>query len=116
MQKLNRRQLLGAGASALALAPAATALGAQEDGAKRGDSWRGLKVGVASYTMRQFPLDVAIKAIQRVGMHYVSIKDVHCPFKTTTEERKAVVQKFMDAGITPLSCGNVGMKNDEANI
>ena len=22
----------------------------------------------------------------------------------------------MDAGITPLSCGNVGMKNDEANI
>src|SRR3954453_17013282 len=115
MQPLNRRQLLRAGASALALTPAAT-LAAQENAPAPTDSWHGLKVGVASYTMRQFPLDVAIKAIQRVGLHYVSIKDVHCPFKTTTEERKAVAQKFLDAGVTPLSCGNVGMKNDEANI
>ena len=116
MQELNRRQLLGVGACTLVPAPGAAALAAQEEAAKPADSWHGLKVGVASYTMRQFPLEVAIKAIQRVGLHYVSIKDVHCPFKTTTEERKAVVQKFLDAGITPLSCGNVGMKDDEATI
>jgi inosose dehydratase len=116
MNPLNRRELLGAGASALAFAPAAASLAAQETGAKPAERWHGLKVGVATYTMRQFPLEAAIKATQRVGLHYVSIKDVHCPFKTTAEERKAVAQKFKDAGITPLSCGNVGMKNDEANI
>lgn len=81
-----------------------------------GDPWHGLKVGVASYTLRKMPLDAAIKAIQRVGLRYVSIKDFHMPMKTTAEERRAVVQKFKDAGITPLSCGNVTMQNDEANI
>jgi inosose dehydratase len=116
MQPLNRRQLLQAGASTLALAPATAAFGAKDETARPADGWHGLKVGVASYTMRQFSLDAAIKAIQRVGLHYVSIKDVHLPFNTTQEERKAVAQQFKDAGITPLSCGNVGMKNDEANI
>jgi sugar phosphate isomerase/epimerase len=49
-------------------------------------------------------------------LKYVSIKDFHLAMKSTTEERKAVAQKFKDAGITPLSCGNVGMDNNEANI
>ncbi|HVF28533.1 MAG TPA: sugar phosphate isomerase/epimerase [Pyrinomonadaceae bacterium] len=84
--------------------------------APNGDPWHGLKVGVASYTLRKMPLDAAIKAIQRVGLRYVSIKDFHMPMKSTAEERRAVIQKFKDAGITPLSCGNVTMQNDEANV
>ncbi|MDQ3649648.1 MAG: sugar phosphate isomerase/epimerase [Acidobacteriota bacterium] len=80
------------------------------------DPWHGLKTGVASYTLRKMPLDAAIKAIQRVGLSYVSIKDFHMPMKTTAEERRAVIRKFKEAGITPLSCGNVTMQNDEANI
>ena len=116
MESVNRRQLLQMGVSAFALIPATGSSAAQGDNSKSADRWRGLKIGVATYTMRQFPLDAAIKAIQRVGLHYASIKDVHVPFKTSAEERKAVAQKFKDAGITPLSCGNVGMKNDEANI
>src|ERR1043166_5848642 len=84
--------------------------------AANNDSWRGLKAGVASYTLRKMPLDAAIKAIQRVGLKYVSIKDAHLSLKSTTEERKAVAQKFKDAGITPMSCGNVTMQNEEANI
>ena len=70
---------------------------------------------MASYSLRKLPLDAAIKAIQRVGLHYVSIKDFHLSLKSTPEERRAVVQKFKDAGITPLSCGNISMQNDEAN-
>jgi sugar phosphate isomerase/epimerase len=81
-----------------------------------GDPWRGLKVGVASYTLRKMPLDAAIKAIQRLGLKYVSIKDFHLSLKSTTEERRAVAQKFRSAGITPLSCGNITMENNEANI
>ena len=116
MQQLNRRQLLTVGASALTLTPAAMTAAAPQTEATSEERWRGLKVGVASYTMREFPLDAAIKAIQRVGLHYVSIKDVHLPFKSNADERKVVAQRFKDAGITPLSCGNVGMKNDEATI
>ncbi len=84
--------------------------------APAGDGWHGLKAGVASYTIRKMPLDQAIKAIQRVGLKYVSIKDAHLSLKSTKEERQAVAQKFKAAGITPLSCGNVSIENNEANI
>src|SRR5262245_51897332 len=91
-------------------------MGWGEPAANDADPWRGLKIGVASYSLRKLPLDAAIKAIQRVGLHYVSIKDFHLSLQSTAEERRAVVQKFKDAGITPLSCGNISMQNDEANV
>lgn len=78
------------------------------------DRFKGLKVGVASYTFRKVTLEQTIKAIQRVGLHYVSIKDFHLPMKSTAEERKKAAQAFVDAGITPLSCGNVKLTTDEA--
>ena len=78
--------------------------------------WHGLKVGIASYSFRKLPLEVAIKGINRVELKYVSVKEVHLPLNSTTEERKEVAQKFKDAGITPISCGNISMKNDEAKL
>lgn len=80
------------------------------------DPWHGLKVGVASYSLRKLPLEQAIKGIQRVEAKYVSIKDFHLPMKSTADERKAVAKAFRDAGITPLSCGVVTMPNDEATV
>ena len=77
------------------------------------EPWRGLKVGVATYSYRKLPLDACIKGIQRVALHYCSIKEFHLPLKSTTAQRKEVSQKFRDAGITPLSCGNITIKNDE---
>jgi inosose dehydratase len=79
------------------------------------DPWKGLKVGVASYSLRGMKLEPAIAAIQRVGVSYVSIKDIHLPMKLSREERKAAADKFRQAGVTPLSCGVVTMQNDEAN-
>ncbi|HSU65701.1 MAG TPA: sugar phosphate isomerase/epimerase, partial [Tepidisphaeraceae bacterium] len=75
---------------------------------------RGLKVGVATYSFRKQPLDECIKGIQRVDLHYCSIKDFHLPINSTKEQRQEVSKKFRDAGITPLSCGNITLKNDEA--
>ncbi len=80
------------------------------------DPWRGLHVGMASYSFRKLPLDVTIAAIKRVDLHYVSIKDAHLPLKSTTEERKSVAAQFRDAGITPISCGVISTKNDEGSI
>jgi sugar phosphate isomerase/epimerase len=80
------------------------------------DPWNNLKIGIASYTFRKLTVEETIKAIQRLGLHYVSIKDFHLALTSTTPERKAVVQKFSDAGITPLSCGNITMQNDENEI
>src|SRR5581483_4430029 len=119
---LSRRNLLKAGVLAGATLPFVGAESvvpaAAPVAAPNGDPWHGLKVGAASYSVRNLQLDDAIKAIQRVGLKYVSIKNVktHVDLNSTTEQRRAVAQKFRDAGITPLSCGNVGMDNTEASV
>ena len=114
---ISRREMIKASALAATALPlgrfSGAAIGMTLDG---NDPWHGLKVGVASYTLRKMPLDAAIKAIQRVGLKYVSIKDFHLPMKSTAEERRAVAQKFKDAGITPLSAGNISMENNEASV
>jgi len=118
---MKRRELIKGAALAAAL-PAAR-LGAMQMGPSAAaspaagvDRWRGLKAGVASYTLRKMPVDDAIKAVQRVGLRYVSIKDFHLPLDSTTEQRKAVAAKFKAAGITPLSVGNITMKNDPVDV
>ncbi len=82
----------------------------------RRDPWLGLKAGIASYTFRKFSVENTIKALQQLDLHYISIKDFHLSLSSTAEERNAVINKFTEAGITPLSCGNITMENDEANI
>jgi inosose dehydratase len=116
---LSRRSFFEGSASATALALLAGGAAAPRSLAAEpssGDPWLGLKVGVASYTFSKFPIDVAIAGIRRLGVSYVSIKDKHLPLKSTAEQRKAAVKAFQAAGLTPLSCGNVGMTDDEAQI
>src|SRR5687767_5933727 len=103
---MTRRDVLALAAAAtvvpLGREASAQSPAASPAAARGSDPWRGLKPGVASYTLRKLPLDDAIRAIQRVGLGYVSIKDFHLSLKSTAEERKAVVAKFKEAGITPL--------------
>lgn len=80
------------------------------------DPREAFKMGVASYTFRKFGVDDTIKAMQKLDMKYISIKDFHLPLTSSAEERKATITKFVNAGIIPLSCGNISMKNDESNI
>jgi sugar phosphate isomerase/epimerase len=122
---MNRRELIKGAAVAASLPLAGWAGAEPQAPALSGgppapnpltDRWRGLKAGVASYTLRKMPLDQAIQAVKRVGLTNVSIKDFHLSLKSTAEERKAVAAKFKEAGITPMSVGNVGMKNDAAEL
>lgn len=82
------------------------------------DPWRGLKIGVATYTFREWPLEETIKGLQRVGMKYISIKNVknHIDISHTPEERKQRAQMFRAAGMIPLSVGNVSMRGSDADI
>jgi inosose dehydratase len=115
---MKRRDLVKAAAMAAAapLAPGAWGAAAVAAEGRSADPWRGFKAGVASYTLRKFPLEGAIRSIQRVGLRYVSIKDFHLPLNSTPEERRSVAARFKEAGITPLSCGNITMENDAANV
>ena len=117
---MKRRELVKTTALAAAALPLARLAGTPASAAPAdsapGDGWRGFKAGVASYTLRKLPLDQTIAAIKRLGLAYVSIKDFHLALKSTTDERKAVARRFKEAGITPLSCGNISMENDAADV
>jgi inosose dehydratase len=117
MNTFTRRDLLKSTALAAAALPFAsleTLLAQTADP----NPWRGLKVGVATYTFREWPIERCIEGVKRAGLQYVSIKNVknHIDLTHTPEERKQRLQMFRDAGLTPLSVGNVGMKNDEADM
>jgi inosose dehydratase len=118
MNTVSRRELLKTGALAAAALPFRELISLAATQTANPDPWRGLKVGVATYTVRELPIEEAIKGIQRVGLKYVSIKNVktHVDLSHTTEERKQRAKMFRDAGLIPLSVGNVGMKNDEADM
>lgn len=117
MNQLSRRNLLKTSALAAAALPFAsfeTLLAQTADP----NPWRGLKIGVATYTFREWPIEQCIAGVKRVGLQYVSIKNVknHIDLTHTPEERKARAKMFRDAGLTPLSVGNVSMRQGEAGI
>lgn len=118
MTSISRRDLLKTGAFAAVALPTFELAALSAPTFEEADPWRGLKIGVATYTVRELPIEEAIKAVKRVGLKYISIKNVknHIDLSHTPEERKQRAQMFRDAGIVPLSVGNVGMKNDEADI
>ena len=118
MTTISRRDLLKTGALTAASIPSINLAGFAAPAPEEADPWLGLKIGVATYTFRELPIEEAIKGVQRVGLKYVSIKNVknHIDLSHTVDERKQRAQLFKDAGITVLSVGNVGMKNDEADI
>jgi len=71
------------------------------------------KLGLASYTTRNFSLDQTIQMTQRLGLKYLSIKDVHLPLTASDSDIQASIEKITKAGITPYACGVVYMKNAE---
>jgi inosose dehydratase len=114
---LTRRSLLKAAtlsAACSAINPAEVVLAAT---APSGDQqFRGLRVGVASYSLREFPLAEALQAIRRLGVSYLSLKEVHLPLSASPEQRRQARQQAEDLGLTITSCGVIYLKNDEAQM
>lgn len=115
-ENISRRTLIKAGMMSAIASPALAAPFISEQQTPTDDSWKGFRAGVASYSLRKFDVDKTIQIMQRLGLKYISIKDFHLPLNSTKEQRQQTAEKFRTAGITPLSCGNITMKNDEANI
>lgn len=120
MTQILRRQWIKMGAFAIAVPtlPFASLASAPITTTDESDPWKGLKVGVATYTLRELPIEEAIEGVKRVGLKYVSIKNVknHIDLSHSSEERKRRAQMFRDAGLVPLSVGNVTMRSGEEDI
>ncbi|HMH05532.1 MAG TPA: sugar phosphate isomerase/epimerase [Terriglobales bacterium] len=114
---LTRRSFL----KAAALSAACSAIGPVESlsaapSASDDKQFHGLRVGVASYSLRDFPLTEALQNIRRLGVRYLSLKDIHLPLSSTPEQRRQVRQQAEDLELSIASCGVIYLKNDEAQM
>jgi sugar phosphate isomerase/epimerase len=115
---ISRRQFVQMGLAGSA-ALAAAALSRPARGATAPDAadpYHGLKVGVASYSFRSFPLEKAIEMTKEAGVKYITLKDVHLALKSTTAERQEAHKKIEAAGLVLMGGGVIYMKNDADEI
>jgi sugar phosphate isomerase/epimerase len=113
MNHASRRSFLSAALGAAAMSPAIRAAGGAATGTSPGD----LKLGVASYSFREFGRHLAIVDTKKLGVQYINIKEVHLPIDSTPEEIAKARAEFQKAGLTILGGGNISFqKNDENDI
>jgi len=72
----------------------------------------GIKLGVATYSFRNFDRAKTIEMIQSLKTPWISIKDVHLKQNLTPEEWQAARKEFEAAGLKIMSGGNVDMTKD----
>lgn len=72
----------------------------------------GIKLGVATYSLRSFDRAKAIEMIKSLQTPWISIKDVHLSQKGTPEEWQSARKEFESAGLKITSGGNVDMTKD----
>src|SRR5438270_12165219 len=102
----SRRRFFGTAAAAAAWPLLSRAAGAAPDSAA-GSGRGALKLGVASYSMREFPLDQALEMAKRLGVTHMTFKDVHVPRTDSPEATRALRAKIEAAGIAILGGGAI---------
>lgn len=76
-----------------------------------------LKLGVASYSLREFSRRLCINMVKQLDTPYLCIKEFHALYRSTPEELDRARAEFQKAGITLTGGGTVYMlKDDEDDI
>ncbi len=66
-----------------------------------------LKLGVASYSLRKFSRTDAIAMLKQLGVRYLSVKEMHLPYRDTPEALQQGRKEFDEAGLDIASGGVV---------
>ena len=110
-----RRHFLQAStlAAAASLTPAAGCVSAQQS-QRRPKNAAGrtkLKLGLASYTFREFSLDDTLEMTNRLGLEYIALKSFHLSLKSTSVQIADAVVKVKNAEINLYGAGVIYMNN-----
>ena len=73
-----------------------------------------LPVGIAGYTFLNFDIAQSIQMMQRLDIHFMSIKDFHLPLDSSREKIAEVLKQFGDAGVSIYAVGVIYMKSKDA--
>jgi sugar phosphate isomerase/epimerase len=72
-----------------------------------------VRLGVASYSLRQLSRTDAIAAILALHARYVNIKSFHQPYESTPDELAAGRSAFEDAGLEIVGGGTITLQQDD---
>lgn len=114
MPAISRRTLFASAAAAAGWAMVNR--GRRAEGSPLPASALPLKLGVASYSLREFPLDTVLEMARTLGVRHMTFKDVHIPRTDPPEATRALRAKIEAAGITIMGGGTINMANDPAQI
>jgi sugar phosphate isomerase/epimerase len=106
----SRRSFLGAAAGLAALRPA---MGGASPAAATSDRPGEVKLGVASYSFREFSRHAAIVLTKRLNTPYINIKEFHLPIDSTPDEIRRARAEFERAGLVIVGGGNVSFQKDD---
>jgi sugar phosphate isomerase/epimerase len=108
-----RREFLkGAAAASLAL-PGAAAAGAAIRSTEPVAAPSSVRLGVASYSLREHSREYAIRAIQELRTPYVNIKSMHQPYESSPEQLATGRRVFEDAGLKVVGGGTITLQQDD---
>jgi inosose dehydratase len=113
----SRRTFLGLAAGAVAGLSAGGGLAgpvparAAEAAAKAAK--RPFELALASYTLKDFPLDEALRMTQRVALEHICLKSFHLPLNASPDEIAEAVAKVKAAGIDLYGGGVITMRTPE---
>ncbi len=71
-----------------------------------------VKLGVASYSLRNFSRADAIAGLQEIGSLYVSVKSMHLPYESTPDEISMARREFNASEIQIVGGGVIYLKDD----
>ncbi len=106
-----RRRFLkcaGLGAAAIALRPSLS--GRSTD--VRAEDVVPFKLGLASYTFREFTRDETVAFCRRIGLSRIVLKDVHLPLDLGDGDIRAAAAAVRGAGVELYGCGVVYMTSE----
>lgn len=71
-----------------------------------------IRLGVASYSLRNFKRPEAIAMIKACGTTYVNLKSMHLPYELSGDALAAALKEFEDAGLKIVGSGNNSMTKE----
>jgi sugar phosphate isomerase/epimerase len=117
-QNLPRRTFLklsalgAAGVGLTELGCATTAATPRSDASMTAHGESSVKLGVASYSLRNFPREQAIAMTKALGVRYINLKSVHLPYDLPPEKIAAARREVEAAGLHIVGGGMITFDTD----
>ena len=109
---LSRRQFLGVASASVLTREFPLSRRERGSGGEDGRAEQEVRLGVASYSLRNFPRDKAIAMVKALGARYINLKSVHLPFDLPPAELAAARQEIEAAGLVIVGGGVISFDRD----